>query len=258
MLKLKNFYKEVKQETKIMKNKELIYGIHASLAAILNKNRKITKMLCTKETFLKIKEKLKDFKIPKYEIVDRKFIDNKLQNKFHQGIVIECEKLEKKQYDEILENYESDILILDSLNDSQNVGAIIRSAYLFGIELIFYNENNSFNINPTLIKSASGAYEKVSLIKVVNINKLILKLKKLGYWIIGLDSSSELSIEKIPSEIKKVLILGSESKGIRKLIKTNCDYLTKIPMQKSDQQVDSLNVSNAASIIFYEISKKKK
>ena len=158
-------------------------------------------------------------------------------------------------FDEELKKNNSTILILDSLTDSQNVGAIIRSAFLFGISLIIYNENNSFDINSTLIKSASGAYENVRLLKVMNLNNTIKILKNEGYWVVGLDSDSNESLSNVRKDTKKVLILGSEGKGIRDLVKKNCDYLIKIPMVNKNSSVDSLNVSSAASIIFYELSR---
>lgn len=238
-----------------MKKNEIIYGIHASLAALNNSQRKIIEWYCTKEVLSKIDKKITNNSIPKCKIVERSFIDNKAQNKFHQGIFLECNSLNEIDINKALMNNKSNILILDSLTDSQNVGAILRSAYLFGINLIFYNEKNSFEINATLLKSSSGAFEKINMIKIMNINNLIKELKKKNYWIIGLDSSSEGKLSEISKEIRKVIILGSESKGIRPLIKKNCDYLIKIPMIKKDNLIDSLNVSNAASIIFYELSK---
>lgn len=238
-----------------MKKTDTIYGLHASLSAINNKKRNILKCLCTKEVSEKIRKKNDDEKFNNFKIVDRKYLDTYLKNKFHQGIMVECEKLDELDHIKILDKYSSTILILDSLTDSQNVGAIIRSAYLFGISLIFYNDHNSFDVNSTLIKSASGAFEKVNLVKINNLNNLILFLKKKNYWVVGLDSKCKLDLNEVPNEIKKVIVLGSESKGIRKLIKNNCDYLVKIPMKKKDKIIDSLNVSNTASIVFYELSR---
>lgn len=234
---------------------ENIYGVHAAILALKNKDRQIISWYSTKEVFEKIKNKLSLKDLPECKIVERKKLDQKLKNKFHQGIVVECTKIKQKNINDVLKNYNSTILILDSLTDSQNVGAIIRSAYLFDIGLVIYNENNSFDINSTLIKSAAGAYEKISMIKVKNINNIISLLKDSGYWIIGLDSSSQYELSTIRKDIKKVIILGSENKGIRKLIKNNCDYLIKIPMKNNYDLIDSLNVANAASILFYSLTR---
>ena len=102
-------------------------------------------------------------------------------------------------------NNEREILILDSLNDSQNVGSIIRSAYLFGIKYIFFNENNSFSINSTLIKAASGSYENVYLIPVKNIVNFIKDLKKNDFWIFGLDKLGGKKLLRLNRKQKKLL-----------------------------------------------------
>ena len=140
-------------------------------------------------------------------------------------------------------NNQREILILDSLNDSQNVGSIIRSAYLFGIQYIFFNENNSFSINSTLIKAASGSYENVYLIPLKNIVNFINDLKKNDFWIFGLDKFWWKKKLLRLNRKQKAIILGSESKGIRKLIKEKCDFLVNIPMLNNDSNIDSLNMS---------------
>ena len=104
-----------------------------------------------KKTFIKKFKKI-------INILDRKVINKKLDNNIHQGIFVVSEKRKMKNLDS-LENEEI-VLILDSLNDSQNVGSILRTAYLFGVKTIIFNKDNSFKINPFLIKSASGDYEK--------------------------------------------------------------------------------------------------
>ncbi len=238
-----------------MKNIDIIFGLHASISALNNKKRKLIEILCTDDTFKRVDKILIKHQISNVQFVTRKYLDTILKNKYHQGIMIKSYKLEQRNYDEILESYKSSVLILDSLTDTQNVGSIIRSAYLFGISLIFYNDKNSFDINSSLIKSASGAFEKVNLIKAGNLNNLIEYLKGKKYWIFGLDLKSKMNVSEIPNNLKKVIILGSENKGIRPLIKKNCDHLVKIPMKKNNEIIDSLNISNAAAIMFYELSK---
>lgn len=240
-----------------MKKIEIIYGIHSAVSALNNPERKIYSWECTKETFSKIKNKLKNKKIPPFRIVERRFLDQKLKNNFHQGISVNSEKLKEKNLFDCIDN-NSSILILDSLTDSQNVGAIIRSAYLFNIKLIIYNDNNSFDVNSTLIKSACGAYEKINLVKVININNTISILKKKNFWVIGVDSNGKSDVSEIKEGIKKVIIIGSENRGIRTLIKRNCDFLVRVAMLNKNDIIDSLNVSNLASIVFYELNKKKK
>lgn len=236
--------------------KNFIYGIHASLSALNNPKRIVNLAKCTKQVFEKIQNKiLIEKNLKKIKIVDRRELDINLNSSIHQGIYIDCDELVYKNYQDVIkEEEEKTILILDSLNDSQNVGAIIRSAYLFGIKTVFYNEKNSFSINPILIKAASGAFEKISIYKIINLNMLIKKLKEENFWIVGIDKNGKNKITDISKSIKKVIVMGSESFGMRKLVKNNCDFTLKIPMTVKDNNIESLNVSCAASIIFYALN----
>ena len=233
---------------------EEIFGIHAVKAAIKNPRRKIYSLICSQEFYDANLHYLKKKKIEKIQILKRKEIDSLLGFNTHQCVFMRCNFLQNYSIAEIKKN-EKIILMLDSLNDSQNVGSILRTAYLFGVQTVIYNKDNSFNLSSFMIKSASGSYEKIKMIEVTNLNKTINYLKKNGFWIIGLDSNSDKTIKTITNDIKKVLILGSEEKGIRKLIKKNCDYIVKIEtVINKDDIVDSLNVSNACAIILNQLT----
>ncbi len=111
--------------------------------------------------------------------------------------------------------------------------------------------NHSPSENASIAKAASGALDIVPLIYVTNIEKTMQYLKKVGYWCYGFDCNAKENIDEIKSfEKKRVIIFGSEEKGMRRLVKENCDYLLKIPMSNV---IDSLNVSNAAAIGLYSI-----
>ena len=234
---------------------DIIMGQHAALAAIENLKRVIISLKCTKEFFEKNKIAIENRGISKLYIVSRKEIDSEIKNNVHQGILLKCKSLKQISLEEINKN-EKNIVILDSLNDSQNVGSILRTSYLFGIKTIISNKDNSFKINPFLIKSASGAFEKINFIEVINLNRTVEKLKKMGYWIVGFDMNAKSNISEVPKDLKKVLIFGSEGKGIRPLILKNCDFKTKISLKVEDRKIDSLNVSNCVSIALYECLRK--
>ena len=234
---------------------DIIMGQHAALAAIENLNRVIISLKCTKEFFEKNKFVIENRGINKLYIVSRKEIDSEIKNNVHQGVLLKCKSLKQISLEEINKN-EKNIVILDSLNDSQNVGSILRTSYLFGIKTIISNKDNSFKINPFLIKSASGAFEKINFIEVINLNRTVEKLKKMGYWIVGFDMNAKSNISEVPKDLKKVLIFGSEGKGIRPLIMKNCDFKTKICLKVEDKKIESLNVSNCVSIALYECLKK--
>lgn len=236
------------------KETHIIFGLHSSLSAITNKNRSIKKIILTEEVLGKNKKIFESITNVEKKILNRKQIDSLTGVKIHQGIVVYADSLPVKAISDI-RNEEDLVIILDSLNDPQNVGSIIRTAYAFGVTTIIYSKHNSFEITPFLIKSASGAFENVKLIEVTNLNKTIDFLKKNNFWIVGLDSKSEIEISSVPKDLKKAVVFGSENKGIKKLILDNCDFRVKVNIKK-DKLIDSLNVSNAAAITLFEFRKK--
>ena len=236
------------------KETHIIFGLHSSLSAITNKNRSIKKIILTEEVLGKNKKIFESITNVEKKILNRKQIDSLTGIKIHQGIVVYADSLPVKAISDI-GNEEDLVIILDSLNDPQNVGSIIRTAYAFGVTTIIYSKHNSFEITPFLIKSASGAFENVKLIEVTNLNKTIDFLKKNNFWIVGLDSKSEIEISSVPKDLKKAVVFGSENKGIKKLILDNCDFRVKVNIKK-DKLIDSLNVSNAAAITLFEFRKK--
>ena len=236
------------------KETHIIFGLHSSLSAITNKNRSIKKIILTEEVLGKNKKFFESITNVEKKILNRKQIDSLTGVKIHQGIVVYADGLPVKVISDI-RNEEDLVIILDSLNDPQNVGSIIRTAYAFGVTTIIYSKHNSFEITPFLIKSASGAFENVKLIEVTNLNKTIDFLKKNNFWIVGLDSKSKIEVSSVPKDLKKAVVFGSENKGIKKLILDNCDFKVKVKIKK-DKLIDSLNVSNAAAITLFEFRKK--
>ena len=236
------------------KETHIIFGLHSSLSAITNKYRSIKKIILTEEVLGKNKKIFESITNVEKKILNRKQIDSLTGVKIHQGIVVYADSLPVKAISDI-GNEEDLVIILDSLNDPQNVGSIIRTAYAFGVTTIIYSKHNSFEITPFLIKSASGAFENVKLIEVTNLNKTIDFLKKNNFWIVGLDSKSKIEVSSVPKDLKKAVVFGSENKGIKKLILDNCDFKVKVKIKK-DKLIDSLNVSNAAAITLFEFRKK--
>jgi 23S rRNA (guanosine2251-2'-O)-methyltransferase len=146
------------------------------------------------------------------------------------------------------------IVILDQISDPHNVGAIMRTAAAFNAAAIIIAKNNAPDESANIAKIACGTMEITPIIKVVNITKTMEQIKEYGYWCIGLDGHAKQSISSSNLPDKLALVLGSEGKGIRKLVKQTCDLLVTIPMNPN---VESLNVSNAAAISLYEISRNK-
>ena len=147
------------------------------------------------------------------------------------------------------------LVVLDSIQDTHNVGAIIRTAECSGVDGIILTKHNSAPINETVVKTSAGATEHIKLCQVTNLAQTLNYLKEEGFWIIGssLSKGSKVYTE-VDYKIPLALVLGNEEKGIRKLTIDNCDLLIKIAMRG---KIQSLNVSVSAGIILFEILRQR-
>ncbi len=173
----------------------------------------------------------------------------------HQGIIAEADPLKNYDLNDIIkikEEKEGDslVIILDEIKDPHNFGAIIRTAYAAGADAVIYQDRRSVDITPVVLKSSSGAAEHIPLVKVSNINYAIKDLKEAYYWIVGADADAEKEHFDADFSSSIGLVIGSEGSGLRRLVKENCDFLVKIPMEG---QLGSLNASVAAAVIIYEV-----
>ena len=140
------------------------------------------------------------------------------------------------------------VLMLDGITDPHNLGAILRSADQFGVDLVLIPERRSVQANETVVKVSSGAAQYVPLAVVTNLSREIRTLKENGFWIYGADMSGEDSYT-VSFPKRTAIVMGSEGDGISQLVRKNCDHIVSIPMRG---HIDSLNVSVAAGILLYE------
>lgn len=146
------------------------------------------------------------------------------------------------------------LLILDSIQDTHNVGAILRSADCSGVDGIIITKHNSAPINETVVKTSAGASEHVKIAQINNLAQTIDELKQNGYWIVGSYLEGGKDYTKVDYKIPVALIVGNEEKGIRKLTADKCDHLVRIPMKG---KIQSLNVSVATGILLFEILRQR-
>ena len=238
---------------------QIIYGIHAVRAALLNNKRAHHQLHITENNH----EFAKNYKsiIKKITILDQKEF-KKLYGgeKSTQGIVLKTNDFERPSLQQFVKNENFDdksvLLALDQITDPQNIGSIMRSCALFNCKGIIVAKDNSPDLTPSLYKAASGAVEIVNYFRVTNLKRSISELKKYGYWAYGFDSSEDSETSNINFAKKSILVFGSEGKGIRNLVKKECDDIVKLKIQQNKHyQIDSLNVSNAATIALYEFFK---
>lgn len=229
-----------------------IYGMHSVKEAILNKNRKIQHVFATDKTIKDAQSWIKQSNrnIP-MQVIDKYQIDKSLPGAVHQGIAIQASPLPAKDLEQLTH---PNILILDQLQDIRNIGAIIRTAASFGVKDLVYVKDHMPNLNDPILygqlaKAASGAMEYINLVPVVNLSRAIDTLRKMNYWILGMDEKGK-NMEQFSHLDKIALVIGQEGAGLRDLTKKKCDELIAI---KTSDQFSCLNASIAAAVGMYAL-----
>jgi len=242
-----------------MAETEIIFGPHSVLAAIKAGKRTINKIYITEknslgdEIFLEAKKR--NIKVVS---ADKDKISNLAKAKNHQGIAADVSILPFLDFDEFLNSSLIEnkfAVILDSLEDPLNLGSIARSALCLGADVLIIPKDRSVRPTPFASKISAGALEYIPLIVQTNIVNTIKDLKSGGFWVGGLDGEGRDTIENTSIVSPFALVVGSEGKGMRPLVRKNLDFVFKIE-QKGP--VTSLNASSAAAIGIYECSKKIK
>lgn len=203
---------------------------------------------------------LEEKKVPLEEISYWDF-KNLTDHQNHQGVLayVRQEGYKEADIDGILEACDERkepplIAVLDCVTDPRNMGAIIRSAECAGAHGVIIPEHNSADINETVIKASAGATSHIKVSKVVNIAQTLEHLKKQGLWIYGTDVEADKVYYDTDLTGPAVIVLGSEGDGMRRLVRENCDFLIKIPTLG---KIQSLNVSVAAGIVFFEAQRQR-
>ena len=199
-------------------------------------------------------EKIKDKGIS-YQIVDRKKLDSLSHHGNHQGYVAQVKEFQLSKVSEMIKEKNGLIILLDGLEDVHNLGAIIRTAECAGVDGVIYKAHNAARLNDTVAKVASGALEYMKVAEVTNLVNTIKELKKKGYWIVGSAGQAQTMYNELDYDMNTVLVIGSEGKGMSRLVREQCDFIVKLPMYG---HVSSLNASVAAGILIYNILDKRK
>lgn len=200
----------------------------------------------------------KDAKVVVQE-VDRQKLDSMADGGVHQGVVALSTGYEYKSVEEIVEYAKSKgedpfVIILDSIEDTHNLGAIIRTAECAGAHGIIIPKRRAAIVNQTVYKTSAGAVEYMNVARVTNISQTIDYLKDSGLWIYGADMDGEANYYKTNLTGPIGLLIGGEDKGIGPALIKKCDQLIKIPMTGS---INSLNASASAAILIYDIVRQR-
>lgn len=220
---------------------------------ILLKDKKIKKCYLQEgfkeETILSLLEKKK---------IKINYFDKNNKDDFfkmpHQGIILDIEDFKYSPIEDLnVEN--AKIIILDHLEDPHNLGAIVRTVEAVNLTGIIIPKDRATDVNYTVVKTSAGAIENVKISQVTNINSTILKLKELGFWIVGTTLEAQEDFKNIDYSGKIAVVIGNEGKGISESTIKHLDFNVKIPMYGT---TNSLNASVAAALMIYEIVRKGK
>ena len=242
-----------------MENNDIVYGKNA-VEALFNSDRasRINKILISQHAK----------KDPKIANIIKEAIDNKIpiQNvpkeklgiltnqAAHQGVIAYISPIQYADLEETLESIKdkqenSLIIMLDGVQDPHNLGAIIRSAKCAGADAVIIPKRNSSLVTSTVEKCSAGAVSLIPIIQVTNLNNAIDLLKEYGFWIYAAEANGEQYHHKVKYNTNTAFVMGGENQGVSKLTTKKCDMTIKINMKG---EFNSLNVSNAASILMFE------
>ncbi len=232
---------------------QYIYGKNMVLER-LRSNKPIQKMVLLKDqNDAEVLSYAKKNKIPT-EFVDRKKLDTLASGGKHQGVLCIIDDYKTLELNDLLKTIKPNklplLVMLDQLEDPHNLGAILRTSDAIGVDGIIIKKNNAVGLNATVAKVSTGAIETVPVAEVVNLSQTLESLKKLGYWVFGTDATDSVDYRLCKYDAPIVLVVGSEGKGISRLVKEHCDQMISLPMIGS---VTSLNASVATAIILYQI-----
>ncbi len=231
-------------------NRPRFWGKHAVAAALDNPDRKVLKAWATREAaqFMQFPRELT---VVMAEAPDLgRMVPHDAP---HQGVVIEVEPLEEIWLGDVLAEApeKAVLLVLDQVTDPHNVGAILRSAAAFGVIGIVTQDRHAPPESGALAKAASGALERVPWVRVVNLARALEEIAEAGFWRIGLAGEAKSDLKDALGPQRVALVLGAEGPGMRPNTREHCDALARLPIT---DQVESLNVSNAAAVALYAAS----
>jgi 23S rRNA (guanosine2251-2'-O)-methyltransferase len=192
------------------------------------------------------------------QYVPKKKLDQMVEGN-HQGVVAQVAAYKYYDVDELFKraaekNEQPFFLILDELEDPHNLGSIMRTADAVGAHGIIIPKRRSVGLTATVAKASTGAIEYIPVARVTNLARTIDELKERGVWIVGTDAKANDDYRQLDGTMPLALVIGSEGKGIGRLILEKCDFLIRLPMRGN---VTSLNASVAASLLMYEVYRKR-
>ena len=242
---------------------EKIYGRKPVLESLRSGNRAISRiylMQGSRDGVLNQIEAHAQAKGIPITLETRHRMDTMAGNDKHQGAIAVAEDYKYAELQDLLDSARDKkepafILLLDEIEDPHNLGAILRSADAAGVHGVVIPKNRAVEVNATVIKASAGAADHVTTVKVTNMNEAIKTLKEANVWVVGTDIGATKDFFDYDFRQPVALVIGNEGKGMRRLVKENCDELVRIPMAG---KMSSLNASVASALLLFEVTRQRK
>ncbi|MED3647886.1 23S rRNA (guanosine(2251)-2'-O)-methyltransferase RlmB [Halalkalibacterium halodurans] len=191
--------------------------------------------------------------------VPKRKLDQLIGHENHQGVVASVAAYEYAEMDDLFQRAaekgeEPFFIVLDEVEDPHNLGSILRTADAAGAHGVIIPKRRAVGLTQTVAKASTGAIEYVPVVRVTNLARTMEDLKKRGLWFIGTDAKGSEDYRGAAYDMPIALVIGSEGKGLSRLVREKCDFLVRIPMVG---QVTSLNASVATSLLMYEAYRKR-
>jgi 23S rRNA (guanosine2251-2'-O)-methyltransferase len=238
---------------------ESIYGIHPVTEALKSSRPVIQKIFVAAGkhggALRYLVQLAREKNIPVHDR-PQEFLTGLAQSQHHQGVVALTAGIPYTSWEDFLEsirgkkNGRAQVLLLDSIEDPQNLGSLIRTAEACGVRGIVIPKDRAVGLTPAVIKSSAGAAAYIPVVRVTNLSSTLDELKREGFWIVGTHQGGEKSLYEMKFDMDVGLVIGSEGKGIRPLVLRHCDHTIRIPMRG---KIESLNAAIAGAIVLYEI-----
>jgi 23S rRNA (guanosine2251-2'-O)-methyltransferase len=245
------------------KNKqEMVYGVHPLQQALALGRRECYKIILEKgkpPARLAPLLELAETHGTRMETLPPEVFRKKYGKLNHQGVVGYFSPLQTLDLETLIEQvYQSgshpSLVLADEIQDPQNLGALIRSAWVLGLQGLILPRHRSAPLNETVAKCSAGAIESLPIACVSNLKQAAEILKEKGFWIVGVDMEGDRACYEFDFNTPVALIIGGEEKGVRPILKKTCDFTVSIPMAG---ELGSLNAATAAAIVFYEMHKQR-
>ena len=239
-----------------------IFGFHSIESILINKPELVLKVLIQNgrkdKRVIELINNLDSQKIT-YSSTDRANLDKISKGEIHQGVIAEIilpPILNEDSLGNSIAAFDQKVMILmlDSVQDPRNLGACLRSANAAGVSHVVVNKDGSAPINSLVHRTSAGALNSLQIFHVTNLSRTIKQIKKRDIWVVGLDGGTQSSLYDVNLKGSIAIVVGSEGKGIRPLIKKTCDQVVSIPMSGN---VESLNVSVATAVTLFEIKRQR-